>query len=146
MSPILRLRRGVGVVFVAAGVLHATIMVMATLYSMRLLPFVITARLWSRLYFGHFLALVLGCGLYLALGYRRRGFYFEPLLDFAAGVAGFNVFLTLTAVALVRHWLPAWLSPIPSAFLLAYGLGLMRGRRFGFGKGYAPPREGSEPA
>ena len=139
----LALRRGLGGLFLLAGAAHAGLMGWAMLCSLGLLRSAMTARLWSQLTFGHFLGLVLGCAVYLALGYRRLGeFHFEPLLDFLAGVAAFNVVLTASVFLLATRRLPAPFALLPSAFLLAYGLGLIKGRRFGFWKG-APPREGS---
>lgn len=129
----LRLRRGLGVLFVIAGVVHAALMAAATLYSLGKIHVLVSARLWSELTFGHFLGLVLGSGLYLTLGYwRANEFYFEPLLDFLAGVAAFDLILTGTVFLLAKRLLPPFFSPVPSAFLIAYGAGLLSGRRFGF--------------
>lgn len=135
----LRVRRGVGLIYLLAGILHAGIMAFATLYSMGRIPFVITASLWSELYYAHFLFLAMSGGLYLFLSFKKSGlFHFEIMLDYAIGMSAFMLLLTFTGLALFKGWLPGWFSLTPSGFLLLYGRGLRAGKRFGFFKPPAP--------
>lgn len=130
---LLRLKRGIGLIYLLAGVLHAGIMAFATLYSQGRVKLVIPAGLWSEMYYAHFLFLALSGGLYLFLSFKRSGtFQFEAVLDYAIGVAAFVLLLSAAGVVLVRGLVSPWLSLVPSGFLLAYGLGLRAGRRFGF--------------
>jgi hypothetical protein len=129
-----RIRKGLGVLYLLAGLIHAATMVLASLYSLGRLPWVISAGTWSQLYYAHYLFMALGGGAYLALSFRADGlFYPESLLDFAVGFGVFVPLVSVTAVLLVRGLVSAWFSLVPSAFLLAYGAGLLRGRRLGFG-------------
>lgn len=129
-----KIRRGLGVIYLLAAFIHAGEMTLAALYSMGRLPLIIGAGLWSELYYAHFLFLILGGLGYLALSFKRSGiFYYETLVDFLIGIAVFVVLLTLAGVVLVRGAVGPWWSLLPSAFLGAYGVGLLNNRRFGFG-------------
>lgn len=135
MQALLRIRRGVGWLYVVAGLLHAANMTFASLYALRKISFHVSAQTWTRLHFGHFLFLVGAPLLYLALSFHReRLFYYEALGDFLVGVAGYFVLLTAVAFLLVSGRVSPWLSLLPSAALLAYGAALISGRAFGVKK------------
>lgn len=124
-----RIRRGLGLIFLLAGLIHAGEMVLAVLYSQGRLPIVIGAGLWSELYFAHFLFLVMGSLLYLALNFRSTGvFHHETLVDFLVGLGVFILLMSAAAHLLVRRLVAPWWSLAPSAFLACYGLFLTSGR------------------
>lgn len=126
------IRRGLGIIYILSGLLHGAEMVFATLYSMGKIPLVVTARLWSQMYYAHFLFMVLAGGSFLALSYRRSGlFYPETLIDFLIGIGVFVILISLIGLALVRGLLNPWFSLVPSAFLAFYGYELLQGRRLG---------------
>lgn len=130
---LLRLKRGLGLIYILAGASHAWLMAFATLYSLGRVKLVIPASLWSEMYYAHFLFLCLAGGLYLFLCFRKtRTFNFEATVDYSVGVAVFILLLTFTGAALYKGWVNPWFSLAPSVFLLAYGLGLRAGKRFGF--------------
>lgn len=132
MHALRRIRRGVGWLYVVAGLVHAANMVFASLYALRKIPFHVSAEAWTRLHFGHFLLLVGASTTYLALSFRKeRLFYYEALLDFLVGVGVFIVLMTITAAILVTGRGTPWISLIPSAFLVIYGRLLIAGRPMG---------------
>lgn len=132
MRALLRIRRGVGWIFVFAGLLHAAQMVFASLYSLRRVAVYVSAETWTRMHFGHFLLLVCSSVLYLTLAFRREGiFYYEALADFLAGLGAFVVLMSIVAVILVQQRTTPWISLIPSAVLVGYGAGLIAGRPLG---------------
>ena len=121
MSALLRLRRGVGAIYALSGALHC---ILVALHG----PLPLSARLWSQLYFGHFLLLIVGGALFLTVNYFRSGlFTVEPLVNFIVGIPVFMILLTLAA-GWVIHGGASALAFIPGAFLLAYGFRLRRGR------------------
>ena len=127
-----RLRRGVGAVYLAAGVLHWAEMALALSAAFHKLPFAIPAPLWSRLFFGHFLLLILGGSLYLAVSYFRSGlFTYLALVDYIVGIPVFMIGFPLL-FGYVAGGGPWPLAFVPGAFLVAYGWGLRRGRAMGF--------------
>ena len=135
MTGLAGIRRGLGVIFVLAGLLHGAVMTLATLYSLGRLRVVIGPGLWSELYYSHFLFLVLASLGYLTLSYKRSAvFYWETLLDFLVGMLVFIVLLGLVGIVLVRGLANPWLSLLPGTFLAAFGLGLFLGRPMGFGR------------
>lgn len=141
MTDLLRIRRGLGVIYLLSGLLHWAVMTMAALYSLGRISVVIGVGLWSELYYAHFLFLILASLAYLALSYRQTGiFYYEALVDFLIGIGAFVVLLSVAAVVLYKGLVTPWLSLVPGTFLVAYGAGLYFGRPMGFGPGSAPPR------
>jgi len=127
-----RIRRALGLVFVVSGLLHSLQAGLVLFYSLGLVHLHITARLWSRMHYGLFLFTVLAGGSFLFFSFRRAGlFYAQTLLDFAVGIGIFVLLVSLLGLLLGRHPSP-WIALLPSAFLLAYGLGLYRGRSLGF--------------
>lgn len=133
MTELLRIRRGVGVIYLLSGAVHAAIMILASLYSLRRLPWFIPARLWSEMYYMHFIVFVVSGLGYLFLSFRKsRVFHYEALVDCVVGIGGFIVLMSVAAVLLVKQMVPPWFSLAPSLFLLSYGWGLARGRPMGF--------------
>ncbi|MBI3552754.1 MAG: hypothetical protein HY077_09555 [Elusimicrobia bacterium] len=131
---LLRLRRGVGLIYLLGGLIHACMMVYAALYSLGRLRVLIPAEIWKQFYFAHFLFLVLGSLVYLGLSFKQTGiFYYEVLADFLVGLTAFIVIMTGVALLLVSGRANPWWSLSMSGFLAAYGAGLMRGRVCGFG-------------
>jgi len=126
-----RIRRGLGLILILAGVVHAFEMILAVLYSQGRLPVVIGPGLWSQLYYAHFLFFVGGSLLYLGLSYRSCGiFYFETLVDFLIAVPIFTILVQAFAQLLVRRLVSPFFSLVPSVFLLAYGFFVRSGRSF----------------
>jgi hypothetical protein len=102
MTELLRIRRGLGSIFLAFGLLHAVGVLLAP---------------GGRFYFAHYLFFVMTGFCYLFFSYRStRVFHYETLADFLTGLAAFIVLM----------------SPVAGLFLAAYGLGLRRGRPLGF--------------
>lgn len=125
MGEALRLRRGLGAITLACGLLNA-----AAFALPRLL--LLSGRLWSLIFFSQFLLLVCGGLGWLAFGYRRsRLFFAEPLIDFLLGVGVFVLLLSAVGWGLSSARLGAGWSLAPGAFLIFYGYELLRGRRLG---------------
>ncbi len=131
---ILRLRRGVGFIYIIAGFIHASEMVFVSLNALHLLHLSFPPGFWPKFFFAPFLFLILGSLSYLTLGFRECGiFYYEVLADFLVGIAGFIVIFSAIAFTLRDNHISPWYSLVPSVFVLAFGLGLMQGRVCGFG-------------
>lgn len=136
---ILRLRRGVGLIYIIAGVLHAGEMVFVSLNSLHILHLSFPAGFWLPFFFAPFLFLILGSMSYLGLGFSECGiFYYEVLADFLVGIAGFFVLFSVIAFTLRDHPVSPWFSLLPSVFVLAFGVGLRQGRTCGFGPKLQP--------
>ena len=102
-----RIRRGLGSAFIAMGALHALTALVG---------------LGGRAYFLGYLLFVVGSLAYLLYEFNStRIFYYEVLADFLVGLAALVVLMT----------------PVTGLILIAYGLGLRRGRMLGFF--HAPP-------
>ncbi len=127
------LRKGVGVIFILAGVLHAGSMALAA-WLLRGLPLVQKAEILELYYYVHFILLIAGSCAYLFYGYwRAQAFFIEPFMDFLAGL-GLFVLVVGVAGALIAHVSHgATLFFLPGVFLMAYGAGLIQGHAFGFG-------------
>ena len=131
---ILRLRRGTGIIYMISAVLHAAAMTFACLCLFGKLHVAVPPALWPKIFFAHFLVLILGRILYLTLGFQKAGiFYYEVLADFLVGIAVFIVLLSAIAFRLVSGQLSPWYTLAPSAFLFLYGFGLLQGRAFAAG-------------
>lgn len=137
-----RIRRGLGLVLIMAGGMHWGLMVFASLYSLGRIRLLIPARLWSEMYYAHFLFLVMAGALYLFLNFRNtRVFHFEALSDYLVAVGIFIILMSVTGLVLVKGLITPWFSLTPGAFLNAYGFGLWLGRPFGFlPKNWRPPQ------
>lgn len=131
---ILRLRRGTGIIYMISAVLHAAAMTFACLCLFGHIHVAVPPALWPKIFFGHFLVLILGGILYLTLGFKNTGiFYYEVLADYLVGIAVFIVLLSAIAFQLMAGRLSPWCTLVPSAFLFLYGLGLASGRAFAAG-------------
>ena len=116
MTP-LEQRSRLGLLCAAFGALALAPLLLSWLSAYGPAPLALSASVWSRLYFGQFLALViLGYGYILAAAARRRVFHGGPMIDFSIGLAG-----VMIAFGFGRGW-------IPGLFLLAFGLRLSTGR------------------
>lgn len=132
MSGPLAIRKGLGFIYLLSGLFHLAVMVFATLYSLGRIHFIVTGRLWSEMYYAHFLFMVLAGAGYLTLSSRRGGvFYPETLVDFLVGIGAFIVMIGIAGLLLVRGLVSPWFSLTPGAFLVYYGTGLLRGSRLG---------------
>lgn len=127
----LRLRRGIGSLFITAAGLYLAIMALASLYNTGSLPTVrISAARWSQLFFGHFLFLVLTPLGYLALSFSRTGrFQAQALVDFLTGLLIYLIFFAIVGLVLVSFPVTPWLSLVPGVFLLYYGVRIRQGRQ-----------------
>lgn len=135
MTQLRRIRRGVGLILILAGLISLGEMIFASLYSMGRVPILVSARLWSELYYAQYLFMTLGGGMYLLLSFRQAGvFHYEALVDFIIAVGVFTMLLGLAGFVLVRELTVPWFSLLPGSFLVSYGAGLVAGRSFGFGK------------
>jgi cytochrome c oxidase subunit IV len=135
-----RIRRGVGVVLIAGGLLHAGQNLFACLWSTGRLRLPVSPRLWVHLAFGQFLFLVLaGLGYLISAFQRERYFYYEALVDYLIGVAGLLIVMPFVSTAIVDRVLPVWASLLPGVLLIVYGAGLCAGRAYGWQKTPSPP-------
>ena len=100
-------RRKVALFFVGAGLLAVALLGLLYVPGM-------TPQFWSRLFFGHFLLLVNGGMLLLAVEFLK-GFDHLPLVDFLIGIA-----IYVLAISIVP-----WLGGLS---LLGYGFARMRSR------------------
>jgi hypothetical protein len=136
-----RIRRGLGLIFILAGIIQTATMVLATLYSLGKLPVVIGAGVWSQLYFAQFLFLVMGSVLYLGLSFKQAElFYFEALADFAVGTTLFILVLTVLAHLLVRRVVSPWWSLLDGLVLAGYGFFVRAGGLSGLIRSDASPK------
>ncbi len=79
-------------------------------------PVAVSAAVWSRCYYGAFIALVsIGFGGLFVDASRAKVFHGGPMIDFSIGMAG-----TMIALGFGRAW-------VPGAFLIGFGLRLMTG-------------------
>jgi hypothetical protein len=79
-------------------------------------PAAVSAAVWSRCYYGAFIALVaLGYGGLYRDAARAKVFHGGPMIDFSIGVAG-----AMIAFGFARAW-------VPGVFLIVFGLRLMTG-------------------
>lgn len=134
MTALRRIRLGVGVVFIIAGLFHMAQNAFAALWATHRIHLQVSPTLWAHLYFGQFLFMILAGLGYLTLSFYQEGiFYYEALGDFLAGLGGFLAVIPFVAVGIVYRKISPWASLTPGLLLAAYGVGLTLGRRFGFG-------------
>lgn len=124
------MRRQMGWIYLASGLIYSAQMTFATLYALGHVHGVIIGKgVWSQLYFGHFLFTVLagmGC---LGFHFLKTGtFAVQTLVDFLIGLACFIVLFGLTGAALIGRLVAPWFSLTPAAFLLYYSYRLLSGR------------------
>lgn len=116
MNPSLQ-RSRLGLLFAAFGVLSLAPLALSALSAFGPAAFTPSGRIWSRLYFGQFVALIaLGYGYIFAGAARAKVFHGGPMLDFTIGLG-----LLVVASSLGRAW-------IPGAVMLAFGLRMAGGR------------------
>lgn len=110
-------RSRLGLLCAAFGALSLAPLLMSWLSTYGPAPLALPATVWSRLFFGQFIALVVsGYGYILALTAKKDVFHGGPMLDFTIGLG-----LLAIASSFGRPW-------IPGVFLLAFGLRLTTGR------------------
>jgi hypothetical protein len=128
-----RLRHGLGIILLIGGVIHLCEMALASFYAMGKLRIMIPGRLWSEMYFAHFLYLVMAAMIYLVLGFKRTGvFYYEVLVDYLVALVVFIVLIGVMGYLLVNQKVGEWFSMLPGLFLVYYGLRLMWNLSFAF--------------
>lgn len=100
-------------------------MLLAIFYSQGKIPVLITAAMWSRIYFGHFLFMVLGGASLLFFSYRNTGLFFaQNLVEFMLGVGAFVILFSAAGAILAKGRGSPWISLGPGGFLLYYGFRL----------------------
>jgi len=121
------LRRRLGAVAAAFGLLHLAPVAFVWLSALGPAPVAPRAALVSRLFYAHYVALV-ACGLGLQgfAAARSRLFYGGPFIDFTLGAVGFMLAESV-AGALVGAGV-SWAALAPRLALTAFGLRLMTGR------------------
>jgi hypothetical protein len=121
------LRRRLGLLAAAFGLLHLAPVAFVWLSSLGPAPVAVPAALLSRLFYAHFVALV-ACGLGLQ-GFsaaRSRLFYGGAFIDFVLGAVGFML-VESVAGALAGAG-ASWPVLLPGPALIAFGLRLATGR------------------
>lgn len=123
------LRRAVGRLCAALGLVHFLPAAYVWLSSGGPAPVLVGARAWSLFFYGHFVLLVAGgLGLQAASAARSKVFHGGPLIDFLLGAAGFMILETFSALALRGGAGPSWPALLPGLALAAFGLRLGTGR------------------
>jgi hypothetical protein len=119
------LRRALGRLVAAFGLLHLLPVAFVWLSSGGPAPLMIAARTWSLFFYAHFIALTAcGLGLQAYSASRAKLFYGGPLIDFLIGVTAFMMLETFAGLAL-RHGAGAsWPALLPGLLLIAFGLRL----------------------
>lgn len=110
-------RRALGLLCAAFGVLSLAPILFVWLSAHGPAPMTVPAAVWSRIFYGLFVALVVtGYGYILASTAKRHVFHGGPTLDFTIGLGALAI-----ASSFGRPW-------IPGVFLLAFGVRLAGGR------------------
>ena len=127
--PEARLRRTLGRVCAAFGLLHLLPVAYVWLSSGGPAPVLITAQTWSFFFYIHFIALVAGgIGLQAFSAVREKIFYGGPLIDFLLSVTGFMILETFVGLALRRGEGASWPALLPGFLLVAFGVRLSTSR------------------
>ena len=123
------LRRRLGRLCAAFGLLHLLPVAFVWLSSGGPAPVLVAARSWSLFFYVHFLALTAGgIGLQALVSARAKVFHGGPLIDFLLGVTAFMVLETVAGLALRRGAGPSWPALLPGLALVAFGLRLTTAR------------------
>jgi hypothetical protein len=127
--PEAELRRTLGRLAAAFGLLHLLPAAFVWLSSGGPAPVLITARAWSLFFYAHFILLTAGgLGFQAFEASRTKLFHGGPLIDFLLGVTGFMLVETFAALALRRGGGPSWPALVPGLALIAFGARLGTGR------------------
>ena len=122
-------RAALGAIASAGGVLHLLPVTFVLLSSAGPAPVLISARVWSLFFFGHFLGLVVGgLGYLFVVAALERVFYGGPLVDFLLVMTGFILVSSVCSVRLGAEIGSSWPALLPGALLVAVGLRLRTGR------------------
>ena len=125
MPPEAALRRDLGRLSAAFGLLHLAPAAFVWLSALGPASLNLTARQWSLFFYAHFVAFVAaGYGLQAAAAVRTRVFHGGPMIDFSIGAAGF---MTLEALCAAGLRAASWPALIPGAALVVFGLRLTSG-------------------
>jgi hypothetical protein len=123
------LRRRLGILCAALGLLHFLPAAFVWLSSGGPSPVLVSGRSWSYFYYAHFILLAAsGLGLQAAAAARSGLFYGGPLIDFLLGVTGFMVVESLAAHGLGGGPGRSWLAVLPGLALIGFGARLAGGR------------------
>lgn len=121
------LRRRLGLLAAAFGLLHLAPVAFVWLSSLGPAPVAVPASLLSRLFYAHFIMLVAsGVGLQAWSASRTRLFYGGPFIDFTIGVVGFMLIESAAGAFLSGG--TSWPILTPGLALIAFGLRLANGR------------------
>jgi hypothetical protein len=121
------LRRRLGLLSAAFGLLHLAPVAFVWLSSLGAAPVAVPAALLSRLFYAHFIALVTcGVGLQFYAASRSRLFYGGPFIDFTLGAVGFMLLESAAGAFLSGG--TSWPVLLPGLCLFAFGLRLSSGR------------------
>ena len=111
------LRARLGLLCAAFGALSLAPLALSWLSAYGPAAMPLSGSIWSRLFFGQFVALVVfGYGYILVGAARTRVFHGGPMIDFTIGLG-----LLVVAASFAHAW-------IPGVFLLAFGARLGTGR------------------
>jgi|GEM_PF-1999619 len=121
------LRRRLGLLAAAFGLLHLAPVAFVWLSSLGPAPVAVPAALLSRLFYAHFIALTAaGVGLQAYAASRSKLFYGGPFIDFTLVVVGFMLIESAAGAFLSGG--TSWPILTPGAALFAFGLRLANGR------------------
>jgi hypothetical protein len=133
VSPLLRIRRGLGWLYVLTGLVQTALMGLAVAVSLGWLQVFLTGRQWSQAFYGQFLLLCVAGPMYLLLAFRKERVFIPAVyVDLIAGIPVFVVLLSGVLPLLARGGTRV-LALLPGAFLLGYGAGLVSGRAYAVG-------------
>jgi hypothetical protein len=121
------LRRRLGAVAAAFGLLHLAPVLFVWLSALGPAPVSVSAALASRLFYVHYVLLVVvGLGLQGLAAARAKLFYGGPFIDFTLGAVGFMLLESAAGALLAAG--QSWAPLLPGLALTAFGARLATGR------------------
>ncbi|MBI4676870.1 MAG: hypothetical protein HY748_04745 [Elusimicrobia bacterium] len=124
------LRKDMAFVFLCSGTFHLLLMLSAILYAYGRLPFEATPVAWTMWYLLHLVVTFLSGALCVFFHRKQSPFYLAQLaVDAAVGIVVFQVLFSISKWVIAARWVDPWLSLVPGAFLVCYGLRLRTGRQ-----------------
>lgn len=120
-----------GAICAGFGLIHLLPVMFILLSSGGPAPVLVSASVWSQLFFGHFVGLVMGgLGYLLFDSAHKQIFHGGPVIDFLLLLTGFILVSSVGGVLLSKGTGPSWPALLPGIYLIILGLRLRTGRAF----------------